>query len=321
MNFSLDADWDLVRRFFRIVADHSNELGDMLKFHQIVNAANAFERLRNAHVVIEERRSKDNHHLVNSQYIKRVKDYRAEHKCDLMTAKIACDRRNKSAPVVPLTDNHVVQCADDIEVDNFAYYMKEKLALSRVKGRGGWQEADINALNIMLREHIEKGDPIDVANFCMFLQRRGERIAPVAAKQSCPKCGGNTFYGNRCIRCFADEHIIAAKQVDEWQPIETAPLHGIILVTNGNGTWPCEWKKVARYGEGFYELGKPYCSPVETATHWMSLPKPPTVSRTLAADTSGHLLAENSTPPEVQGNTPHKVLEEVTPQVDNGVIK
>jgi hypothetical protein len=28
----------------------------------------------------------------------------------------------------------------------------------------------------MLREHVEKGDPIDVANFCMILYYRGEKI-------------------------------------------------------------------------------------------------------------------------------------------------
>jgi hypothetical protein len=35
----------------------------------------------------------------------------------------------------------------------------------------------------MLRAHVEKGDPVDVANFCMFLHQRGEAI-PAAPKPS-----------------------------------------------------------------------------------------------------------------------------------------
>lgn len=29
----------------------------------------------------------------------------------------------------------------------------------------------------MLREHVDKGDPVDVANFCMMLHQRGEYIS------------------------------------------------------------------------------------------------------------------------------------------------
>lgn len=57
--------------------------------------------------------------------------------------------------------------------------MKEKLAASRFKGRSGWQDkADCSQADLsrMLREHVEKGDPVDVANFCMMLHARGERI-------------------------------------------------------------------------------------------------------------------------------------------------
>jgi hypothetical protein len=58
---------------------------------------------------------------------------------------------------------------DDWWVDLFAKEMKSKLANAREKGRGGWQDCAPADLSNMLRDHVEKGDPRDVANFCMFL--------------------------------------------------------------------------------------------------------------------------------------------------------
>jgi hypothetical protein len=70
------------------------------------------------------------------------------------------------------------QRIDEEAVDRFAAEMKCKLAAARAKGRGGWNTDECSAarLSEMLREHVEKGDPVDVANFCMMLQQRGERI-------------------------------------------------------------------------------------------------------------------------------------------------
>ena len=68
---------------------------------------------------------------------------------------------------------------DDIAVDRFAAEMKAKMASARRKGRRGWdrkEECTADDLSRMLCEHIEKGDPVDVANFCMMLHQRGERI-------------------------------------------------------------------------------------------------------------------------------------------------
>lgn len=71
------------------------------------------------------------------------------------------------------------QHSDDIAVDRFAAAMKEKLALAREKGRGGWEHCPQAALSRMLREHVNKGDPRDVANFCMMLWNNGAGIAAV----------------------------------------------------------------------------------------------------------------------------------------------
>lgn len=75
---------------------------------------------------------------------------------------------------------------DNATVDAFAAEMKVKLAVAREKGRGGWQTADQATLSSMLHEHVNKGDPRDVANFCMFLHHLGFDIAPLADKEPKP---------------------------------------------------------------------------------------------------------------------------------------
>lgn len=75
-----------------------------------------------------------------------------------------------------------VEHPDDAAVNRFAVVMKAKLAISRAKGRGGWDGPSCSAqiLSRMLVEHVEKGDPIDVAVLSMMLHERGERIEPLS---------------------------------------------------------------------------------------------------------------------------------------------
>lgn len=80
---------------------------------------------------------------------------------------------------------------DDVAVDAFAVAMKLKLAEARAKGRGGWHDpaqCTDEDLSRMLRDHLAKGDPRDVANFCMMLYQRGEAIVaeskPAAAQEA-----------------------------------------------------------------------------------------------------------------------------------------
>jgi len=76
------------------------------------------------------------------------------------------------------------QHPDDVAVDAFASKMRQKMAAARTKGRGGWDDkaqCSAETLSRMLREHVEKGDPVDVANFAMMLSQRGERIATAPA--------------------------------------------------------------------------------------------------------------------------------------------
>lgn len=67
---------------------------------------------------------------------------------------------------------------DDAAVDAFAAEMKAKLAKKRADGRAGWQECTSEYLSGLLREHVEKGDPLDVANLAMMLHQTGQRIVP-----------------------------------------------------------------------------------------------------------------------------------------------
>lgn len=80
----------------------------------------------------------------------------------------------------PAAEPQPVAHPDDAAVDALAVLMKAKLAKQRKKGYGGWEtpECTQRRLSTLLRDHIDKGDPVDVANFCAFLSARGEGIAP-----------------------------------------------------------------------------------------------------------------------------------------------
>lgn len=70
---------------------------------------------------------------------------------------------------------------DDLAVDRFAVAMKAKLAKKRDEGRGGWDdkaECSADFLSSLLRDHVRKGDPLDVGNLAMMLHQRAETITP-----------------------------------------------------------------------------------------------------------------------------------------------
>ena len=87
---------------------------------------------------------------------------------------LAAAAHHAQAPAAPVAEPH----PDDIAVDKFAAAMKAKMAVSRAKGRGGWDDpaqCDVADLCAMLVDHVEKGDPVDVGNFAMMLFNRGVR--------------------------------------------------------------------------------------------------------------------------------------------------
>lgn len=100
---------------------------------------------------------------------------------DIVTRRIRDDYAIiKSALTAPVPSS---EHFDDQAVDFAAKAMKEKLAKKRAEGRGGWQYPDQctpEFLSKLLREHIDKGDPVDVLNLAMMLFVRGDRISPAA---------------------------------------------------------------------------------------------------------------------------------------------
>jgi hypothetical protein len=72
---------------------------------------------------------------------------------------------------------------DALAIDAFAEAMKAKMRRSREeKGRDGWQTASSAHLTYLLVEHLEKGDPVDVANFAMMLHQNGQSIDEVVVQ-------------------------------------------------------------------------------------------------------------------------------------------
>ncbi len=69
------------------------------------------------------------------------------------------------------------QHSDDMAVDRFCLAMKAKLCAKRQEGRCGWEDPQSTPLSFLedcLRDHVSKGDPVDVANFAMMIWHRLE---------------------------------------------------------------------------------------------------------------------------------------------------
>jgi hypothetical protein len=71
--------------------------------------------------------------------------------------------------------------SDDSAVERFAVAMKAKLALARGKGRCGWERCSEPVLMEMLREHVRKGNMVDVANIAMMIHLNRERYPSATA--------------------------------------------------------------------------------------------------------------------------------------------
>ncbi|WP_147245563.1 hypothetical protein [Pseudochrobactrum asaccharolyticum] len=155
------------------------------------------------------------------------------------------------------------QHADDTAVDNFARTMKAKLAQKRKEGRSGWQSMNADDLTVILRQHVEKGDPVDVANLCMMLSENGQRIAPAEPAQG-----------------------------EQWQSIElVGDKERLIIIGSYNtkGLWCAEvWHtqylrdQQAKSADGFF-MNAPHLEWVPT--HFMELPTAPTTGQANEADT------------------------------------
>jgi len=91
--------------------------------------------------------------------------------------KLALSSEEIPAPCNPCRDPKIATSFDNIAVSRFAMEMIAKLGCKSPdvlwddKARISAQE-----LSEELRRHVDKGDPVDVANYAMFLHQRGEKI-------------------------------------------------------------------------------------------------------------------------------------------------
>ncbi len=71
----------------------------------------------------------------------------------------------------------VPYCSSDaVCIDLFAEAMKAKMHVTSDAGRGGWEDPEqchVSALRAQMYACLDKGDPVDVANYCMMLYHRG----------------------------------------------------------------------------------------------------------------------------------------------------
>lgn len=90
----------------------------------------------------------------------------------------------RDKPFVPERQEGQEGCrerADNATVEVLAMNIKAKLTGLRAKGYRGWNnDCTHQRLSELLREFVDKGDPVDMANFCAFLLARSESIAPKA---------------------------------------------------------------------------------------------------------------------------------------------
>lgn len=106
--------------------------------------------------------------------------------------------------------------SDDIAVGRFAALMKARLAAARAKGHGGWDDpaqCSTDYLRKLLHEHVAKGDPVDVANFCMMLAHYGASTA------------------------FSTDAIRQGEGVDHWKDMGLAPRHDGAKIIGYDAKW------------------------------------------------------------------------------------
>lgn len=89
-----------------------------------------------------------------------------------------------------LFDGVMQSRVDETGIHRFARAMSAKMAAGRKKGRGGWEnpeEVSPEELAKQLVEQVAKGDPVDIANYCMFLHQRVPNFAPGIIREAMAK--------------------------------------------------------------------------------------------------------------------------------------
>ncbi len=64
--------------------------------------------------------------------------------------------------------------ADKAAIARFAKAMVEKMAIMRTRGLRDWETCSSIELLCVLQEHVEKGDPVDIALIAMMIHQKAE---------------------------------------------------------------------------------------------------------------------------------------------------
>jgi len=70
---------------------------------------------------------------------------------------------------------------DKAAIHQFAELLASKMSKSRHKSRSGWQTCSVDDLWTMLREHVEKGDAVDVGCLAMMIALNGAARKAITA--------------------------------------------------------------------------------------------------------------------------------------------
>lgn len=66
---------------------------------------------------------------------------------------------------------------DEDSVAAFAVKMRDRMLAAGEAGRTGWETAELDDLWLALLRALADGCPIDVANYCMMIEERGDQLA------------------------------------------------------------------------------------------------------------------------------------------------
>lgn len=128
---------------------------------------------------------------------------------------------------------------DNEAVRAFSEMMRKKMALSRANGRSGWHDPDRCSpeyLRALLYEHLDKGDPVDVANICMMLRHYQEPTSPNLARAEAAEAKlARAVEGLKEALEAMNDHVHAYPHMDKGYMVDARATATAILKEIANG--------------------------------------------------------------------------------------
>ncbi|MNZ12911.1 Helix-turn-helix domain protein [compost metagenome] len=95
---------------------------------------------------------------------------------ELPHLRLGARERRYELPAV-LDALRVAREPDADSVAAFAEKMRERMLAAGEAGRTGWQDAELDDLWLALVRALADGSPVDVANYCMMIEERGDQLS------------------------------------------------------------------------------------------------------------------------------------------------